>query len=140
MDTFLATIIFISVVAVMLTAWLLSWLKKNYPQSYNDPAMAALGGFASFIAISSQKLPLKEPYNLLIVAIPIFLVISFMSAGDLSKKLAYSALSISALLISSGLVYFNAGENWVNEITVGIIFCILWVTLFRWRYVHNQNN
>ncbi|WP_444958743.1 hypothetical protein [Microbulbifer sp. ZKSA002] len=141
MDIFLALIISASVLVILLTIWLLRWLKQNYPQSYNDPAMVGLGGFAAFIMIGSQKLSiLPEPYELLAATIPIYIAISFMSAGKLHTKLSYSSLSLAVVAITAAATYFCSLGSWVAHSTVVVVFSTLWVILFRWRYVHNQNN
>ena len=139
MDIFLASIIFVSILVITLTVWLLHWLKANYPQSYNDPAMAGLGGFAGFILVLSLGLPFQNPYGLVIAAIPTFIIISCMSAGSMNKKIVYSAMSVTVVSFSALATYYSSFPSWATEALIALVFCILWVILFRWRYVHNQS-
>ena len=140
MDTYLASIVLLGAASIALTIWTMRWLKVNYPQSYDDPAMASLGGFAAFSVLVAQKLSISEPYNLLIVAIPIFIVISFMSAGKLNRRLGYASLSTVVVLLSAAGPYWGRLNSWVAYTAVSVMFIVLWVILFRWRYVHCQNN
>ncbi|WP_276666489.1 hypothetical protein [Thalassolituus oleivorans] len=140
MDIFLIAIVFVSVLVAGLTLWFLHWLKLNYPQAYDDPAMAGLGGFSGFTFIACLNQSALDPYNVLVASVPIFIAISFMSAGILRKKLTYSVMSVAVVLIAAIAAYVGVIASWVAEIVTAIVFCILWVLLFRWRYVHNQNN
>lgn len=112
----------------------------NYSQSYNDPAMAGLGGFSGIVFVGSQKLSIQEPYGLVIAVIPLFIVISFLSDDNISRKLFYSGFSIIFVLAGAAAIFFGLAPGWVAVSVTVIVFCILWVILFRWRYVHNQND
>lgn len=140
MDVFLISIMVVSVLVAGLTLWLLGWLKLNYQRAYDDPAMAGLGGFSGFVFIACLNQSALEPYNVLVASIPVFIAISFMSAGLLKGKLKYSMISVAVVLIAAIAVYVGVITIWVAEAVTAAVFCILWVLLFRWRYVHNQNS
>jgi hypothetical protein len=140
MDIFLASIAVVGIVLLVSTIWFMRWLKLNYPQSYADPAMAGVGGMAAFLVLGSQQLKIQDPYHVLVAAVPLYFILSFMSAGVLARQLTYVGLSLAGLFILASAIYWFGLNDWVMYTGALAIFLVLWVALFRWRYVHNKSN
>jgi hypothetical protein len=140
MDIFLASIAVVGIALLVSVIWFMRWLKLNYPKSYADPAMAGIGGTTAFLVLSRQQLKLQEPYHVLVAAVPMYFILSFMSAGVLSRQLTYASTSLLALLSLAAATYWFGLKGWVMYTGAFAVFLVLWVALFRWRYVHNKSN
>lgn len=139
MDIFLVFIVIAGIAFLVFTVWFMRWLKINYPKSYDDPAMAGIGGAAAFLVLGSQQLALPAPYHVLAAAVPICIIVSFMSAGMLASRLTYAGVSLTVLLLLAVATYCAGLKNWVMYSGASAVFFVLWVILFRWRYVHKSN-
>lgn len=140
LDALLIVIATLCLAVAVSAVWLARWLKSNYPKSYDDPSMAALGGMSALAVTAGLKLPTPEPYNLMLAMLPIFLVVSFMAARKTYERIACAVASVSPVLLSAGATYWGSFSSWLVYTTLFIVFCSLWLKLFRWRYVHAQTD
>lgn len=136
MEIFWITLIFVSLFIAGASLWLLKWLKSNYPQAYeNDPVMAGIGGVAAVSVIASSKLPIDEPFHVVIGMIPVFLTVCFLLSTELFRRLRYLRLVTLVIVLIVSIQYLAGFGNWFVYSSVSILFASLWVLLFRVRYV-----
>lgn len=136
MEYFWIAFTFASLIIAGALTWLLKWLKSNYPQAYeNDPIMAGLGGIAAVSVIASSKLPIGEPFHVVIGMIPVFLVLCFLLSTELYRRLRYLGLVTLAIVLIVSIQHLAGLGNWFVYSSVSIVFACLWIQLFRVRYV-----
>lgn len=99
--------------------------------------MIRLGAW--FLILLSQQLELPAPYHVLVAAIPIYVMVSFMAAGVLVRQLTYAGVSLTILLLLASVTYWAGLKNWAMYTGASAVFFVLWVILFRWRYAHKSN-
>lgn len=136
MEYFWIVLIFASLFVAGASLWLLKWLKSNYPQTYeNDPVMAGLGGVAAVSVIASGKLPIDEPFHVVISMVPVFLIVCFLLSSAYPKRLGYMGLVTVSILLTVFIQHFFGLGSWFVYSSVSIVFACLWIQLFRVRYV-----
>ena len=141
MEFFWVAFILSSLLIAGATLWLLKWLKSNYPQAYeDDPVMAGMGGLAAVSVIASSKLPIDEPFHVVIGMVPVFLIVCFLLSSAYPKRLGYMGLVTVSILLTVFIQHFVGLGSWFVYSSVSIVFACLWIQLFRVRYVLKDEN
>ena len=102
--------------------------------------MAGLGGVAAVSVIASSKLPIDEPFHVVIGMTPVFLIACFLLSPAHPKRLGYMGLVTASILLTVFIQNFVGFGSWFVYSSVSIVFACLWVQLFRVRYVLKDKN